>query len=66
MALIDMGLLAHTKDESYKLKLHAIFVGIFLIVAHIAMIFGMLDPSLIQSKNQEPQKMEMQMDHMNM
>ncbi|WP_257984995.1 DUF6803 family protein [Bacillus sp. T33-2] len=26
--------------------LQAFFVGFFLIVAHVAMIFGMLDPSL--------------------
>ncbi len=29
------------------LKLHVIFVGLFLIVAHIAMIFGMLNPELL-------------------
>jgi hypothetical protein len=27
-------------------KWHAVFVGIFLVVAHVAMIFGMLDPTV--------------------
>lgn len=34
-------------DTTSQLRLHATFVGIFLVVAHIAMIFGMLDPSLL-------------------
>ncbi len=46
MALLDMGLIGRKRTELEKLKLHATFVGIFLVVAHIAMIFGMLDPSL--------------------
>nr|WP_323744672.1 DUF6803 family protein [Anoxybacillus caldiproteolyticus] len=28
------------------MKYHSTFVGIFLVIAHIAMIFGMLDPSI--------------------
>ena len=46
MALLDLGLIWRKKSQSGKLKLHVIFVGIFLVVAHVAMIFGMLDPSL--------------------
>jgi hypothetical protein len=44
--LIEVGVLGRGSDRS-RLKLHAAFVGIFLIVAHIAMIFGMLDPTLL-------------------
>lgn len=47
MALLDIGVLAKNKTEVEKLKLHSIFVAIFLIVAHIAMIFGMLNPDLL-------------------
>ena len=47
MALIDMNILIRKSSEHEKLKLHAIFVGIFLVVAHIAMIFGMLNPSIL-------------------
>lgn len=50
MALLDMGIICRKRNELAKLKLHATFVGIFLVVAHIAMIFGMLDPSLFMMK----------------
>lgn len=50
MALLEMGLIGKRKDEVGKLKLHATFVGAFLVVAHIAMIFGMLNPSIGQMK----------------
>ena len=46
IALLELGLLAQHKTEEEKLRLHAICVGIFLIVAHIAMIFGMLSPAV--------------------
>ena len=47
MFLLDTGLIGREKDETSKLKQHAIFVAIFLVVAHIAMIFGMLNPALL-------------------
>jgi hypothetical protein len=47
MTLLELGIIGRNKDEQDKLKLHAILVGIFLVVAHIAMIFGMLDPNLV-------------------
>jgi len=47
LALIDLGLIAQRRTDEGKLKLHATFVAIFLVVAHVAMIFGMLDPSLL-------------------
>ncbi|AKS38819.1 permease [Anoxybacillus gonensis] len=46
LTLLDLHVIGRNWSEEQKLKVHAIFVGIFLIVAHIAMIFGMLDPSL--------------------
>jgi hypothetical protein len=47
MALIDMNLLIRNKSDREKLKLHATFVGFFLVVAHVAMIFGMLSPTVL-------------------
>lgn len=47
IALLDLGFIVHRAAEEKKLKLHAIFVSAFLVVAHIAMVFGMLDPFLI-------------------
>ena len=49
MALLDMGLIGKARSQEDKLKLHASFVALFLVVAHIAMIFGMLDPALLMS-----------------
>ncbi len=46
MALLDMRIIGRKRTELEKLKLHATFVGIFLVVAHIAMIFGMIDPTI--------------------
>jgi hypothetical protein len=50
MLLLEVGAIGRQRDEVGKLKLHAIFVGIFLVVAHIAMIFGMLNPELFMMK----------------
>ena len=48
--LLDAGLIGKKKDEVSKLKLHAVFVSIFLVVAHVAMIVGMLNPDLLNIK----------------
>jgi hypothetical protein len=50
MTLLEFGILGRGKDEIGKLKLHAILVGIFLVVAHVAMIFGMINPDLFMMK----------------
>jgi hypothetical protein len=46
IALLDLGLLAHGAGAASRMKLHAAFVGLFLVTAHVAMIAGMLDPAL--------------------
>lgn len=45
IAAQELGLVNRHADERGKLKAHAICVALFLIIAHIAMIFGMLDPA---------------------
>ncbi len=47
IALVDLNLIKKNSNPEEKLKIHAIFVAIFLIVAHIAMIFGMLNPTVL-------------------
>lgn len=49
IALLDLGVIAKQRSDEERLKLHATFVAVFLIVAHIAMIFGMLNPDLLRS-----------------
>ncbi len=46
IALLELGVIGRGLDDTGKMKLHATFVGIFLVVAHVAMIFGMLSPEL--------------------
>lgn len=45
ITLVELGILG--RDAYSARKLHAIFVGAFLVVAHVAMIFGMLDPAVL-------------------
>lgn len=49
LALLDLGLVGRRLDDEGHLKVHATFVAVFLVVAHVAMIFGMLDPTLLTS-----------------
>lgn len=46
LALLECGFLKKGEPAEEKLKLHAIFVAVFLVVAHIAMIFGMINPTV--------------------
>lgn len=46
VALLETGFVGRGLDRMAKLKVHATLVGAFLLVAHVAMIFGMLDPAL--------------------
>jgi hypothetical protein len=47
LAAIDLRLIAGRHAEHRRMALHAGFVALFLVVAHVAMIFGMLDPTLL-------------------
>lgn len=47
IALLELGILGKQRDERGKPQLHATFVALFLIVAHIAMIAGMLNPEVL-------------------
>lgn len=45
ITLVELGFIG--TDATNSLKWHATFIAVFLVVAHVAMIFGMLDPSLL-------------------
>jgi len=47
LSLLDLGLLGRGRDEHGRMGLHAAFVALFLVVGHIAMVFGMLDPAVM-------------------
>lgn len=59
IALLELNIILRNRTSREKEKMHALFVAIFLIVAHIAMIFGMLAPKTpLQSKPNEAHQME--------
>lgn len=47
IALLELGVIGKGKTEEEKMKLHFVLLTVFLIVAHIAMIFGMVDPTVM-------------------
>ncbi|WP_221654554.1 DUF6803 family protein [Actinotalea ferrariae] len=47
MSLLETRALGADWHDQRRLKVHATMVGLFLVVAHIAMIAGMLDPAVV-------------------
>lgn len=47
IALLELGVIGKGKTEDEKMKLHFILLTVFLVVAHIAMVFGMVDPTIM-------------------
>lgn len=60
IALMELGLIGRGMSETEKMKLHFILLVAFLVVAHIAMIFGMVNPELLM-KNVTPNTAPMKM-----
>ena len=47
LTLLDLGVLGRGLDEHGRMGMHAGFVALFLVVGHVAMVFGMLDPAVL-------------------
>lgn len=47
MALLDLRWIGARLSDSQRMAWHAACVAAFLVVAHVAMIFGMLDPTVL-------------------
>jgi hypothetical protein len=47
IAALDLGLIGRDRDPHRKMAIHATLVGVFLVVGHVAMIAGMMDPTLV-------------------
>lgn len=54
IALMELGLIFKSKSAEEKMKIHFILIGGFLIVAHIAMIFGMVNPEIVGNMSSMP------------
>lgn len=47
IALLELGVISKNTENASKMKLHfSLLIG-FLVVAHVAMIFGMLNPAIL-------------------
>jgi hypothetical protein len=46
IALLDLGIIHTSATSERKLFWHAIYVAFFLVLAHVSMIAGMMDPTL--------------------
>jgi hypothetical protein len=62
IALQELGLVNKRLLHEHKLKVHAICVALFLVFGHIAMITGMLDPTILGYKDTNAH--EMAEDHL--
>lgn len=54
ISLMELGILFRKKTSEEKMKIHFILIGGFLIVAHIAMIFGMINPEIVNHMSAMP------------
>ncbi len=61
IALQELGLVNKHLENERKLTIHAICVALFLVFGHVAMISGMIDPSLLGYR--APNKMQMGHDN---
>jgi hypothetical protein len=46
IALLEINAIARDAHPEKKLMIHAMLVAAFLVLGHVAMVFGMLDPTL--------------------
>jgi hypothetical protein len=63
IALMELGLVNAGTSAEDKRKLHATCIALFLVFGHIAMIAGMLDPSLLSHGADATHDMQMMHNH---
>ena len=54
ISLMELGLIFKNKTAEEKMKIHFILIGGFLVVTHVAMIFGMVNPELVTNMSNMP------------
>jgi len=65
IALQEFALVNKALDQMGKLKIHATCVALFLVFGHIAMIAGMVDPSILGYKGATAHQTNLQNDDKN-
>lgn len=63
MALLELGLIFKNRKPENKMFIHAIFVALFLVTAHVAMIAGMLNPEVTGWNKQKVQAVQTTESH---
>jgi len=63
IAVQELGLVNSKTSDAERRKVHAICVALFLVFGHIAMIAGMLDPTLLGPSAGTTQEMPMMQKH---
>jgi len=61
IALLELNLIKKDASERDKKKTHVFWIGAFLVLAHIAMIFGMLNPTVAGWKESDSESSQHQM-----
>ncbi|AWK52574.1 permease [Clostridium beijerinckii] len=54
LSLMELGIIFKNKTSEQKTKIHFILISGFLVVAHVAMIFGMVNPEIISNMSNMP------------
>lgn len=49
IALMELGIIFKNKSSNERMKTHFILISGFLVVTHVAMIFGMVNPQIINA-----------------
>ena len=57
IALQEFSLVNRALDQMGKLKIHAICIALFLVFGHVAMIAGMVDPTILGYKSANDHQM---------
>lgn len=57
IALLELGLIFRSRSEQEKMKIHFLLITAFLILGHVAMVFGMVNPSIVGSNATHDMKM---------
>jgi len=52
LTLTDLRIIGKRRGDHSRMAIHAGFVALFLVVGHIAMVFGMLDPTVLMASAQ--------------
>jgi len=54
ISLMELGIIFKNRTSEEKMKIHFLLISGFLVVAHVAMILGMINPEIISNMSNMP------------